>query len=288
MVVIPREICRNVDKVLSYEWMLSNHRDSYAAASIAGALTRTEHGLLVTRLADSAHPVVTLAKIDEEVEVGGQVYKLGTNEYKDNVISPDGFLYLQRVELDGNLAQFTFEAGRFQLTKAVWMAQNARTTYIRYTLAEQSEPMQLTLLPFCDYRSNLELTTGDPERRFQIQPLPSGFEVLANDNAVTYRILLEHDAVFTPLDLWYWRFRLRAAGGAQTDLFVPGLFRAGLKPGASLTMIATLDARAVAECDAASSFDSLSTRPKLPAFAPPDQFNSAVFVIGRTDDVSNN
>ncbi len=277
MVVIPREICRNVDKVLSYEWMLSNHRDSYAAASIAGALTRTEHGLLVTRLADSAHPVVTLAKIDEEVEVGGQVYKLGTNEYKDNVISPDGFLYLQRVELDGNLAQFTFEAGRFQLTKAVWMAQNARTTYIRYTLAEQSEPMQLTLLPFCDYRSNLELTTGDPERRFQIQPLPSGFEVLANDNAVTYRILLEHDAVFTPLDLWYWRFQLRADDNASTDLYAPGLLRTTLQPGGSCTVIASCGVDAIAADDLAMAMQQARRREPCLTEPAPNTFTPKLF-----------
>ena len=42
---------------------------------------------------------VLLAKVDEEVEVDGHVYKLGTNEYSGSVINPDGFLYLQQVAL---------------------------------------------------------------------------------------------------------------------------------------------------------------------------------------------
>src|SRR5215207_9713854 len=115
MVVLPREICRDIEKALSHEWLVTNNRDSYAAASIAGALTRREHGLLVTPHPAFVQPLVTLAKVDEEVEVGGQVYKLGTNEYKDQVISPDGFLYLHQAEYDGQVAKFTYEAGRFQL-----------------------------------------------------------------------------------------------------------------------------------------------------------------------------
>ena len=86
MFVIPREICRDIDKALSHEWKLTNNRDSYAAASIVGALTRREHGLLVTRDEVSTQLIVTLAKVDEEVEVGGQVYKLGTNEYEESAM----------------------------------------------------------------------------------------------------------------------------------------------------------------------------------------------------------
>lgn len=281
MVLIPREICLDIDKALSHEWIVTNNRDSYAAGSIAGALTRREHGLLVTVMSDSAPPIVTLAKVDEEVEVGGQVYKLGTNEYKDGVISPDGFLYLEQAEYDGHLAKFTYEAGRFHLTKTIWMDQNAQTTFIRYSLAEQSAPMTLTLLPFCDYRSHLDLTTGGEGWRYEVQPLACGFAVRAHQNALQYRILVEPEAVFTPLDLWYWRFQLRSADRVQTDLFLPGLFRAELKPGQSLTMTATLEQEVPADHHAARTLAMVQTLPVLPGLVLPHQFNADSFRPGQ-------
>lgn len=286
MVVIPREICRDVEKALSHEWLVSNNRDCYAAASIAGALTRREHGLLVAVPPASTQPMVLLAKVDEEVEVSGQVYKLGTNEYKGSVISPDGFLYLHQAEYDGRVAKFTYEAGRFQLTKTIWMEPSARTTYIRYTLGEQSTPARLTLLPFCDYRSNVELTTGGEQWRFQIQQLACGFAVRANDDAMSYRIFVEPDATFTPLDLWYWRFQLRAAENSQTDLFVPGLFRVDLQPGASCTMIATLDQEINAINDVSRSFASVQVASDVMSPVLPDQFNADSFRFGQAGTAS--
>ena len=117
MVVISREICRDHTRALAHEWLVSNGKDCYAAASIAGALTRREHGLLVVRQSADPTSLITLAKLDEEIEVDGQVFKLGTNEYSGSVINPEGFLYLHQVTYDGILAKFFYEAGRFQLTQ---------------------------------------------------------------------------------------------------------------------------------------------------------------------------
>ncbi len=277
MIVISREICRDVSRALGHEWFVSNGTDGYASASITGALTRREHGLLVAGPPSRPAPLATLAKLDEEVELGGQVYKLGTNEYSGNVISPEGFLYLRQVTFDGVLANFQYEAGRFQLTKTVWMEQGRQTTFIRYTLGEQSEPLSLTLLPLCDYRSNAELTQGREDWRFQVQVLDHGFSVRASQEAAAYRVLVTPDAVFTPLDLWYWRFQLRASGYAQTDMYVPGLFRAELQPGGDLTVIATL------EDDSALDFDVDRAQARALACATPanlpesDHFSPELF-----------
>ncbi|HZQ07566.1 MAG TPA: glycogen debranching enzyme N-terminal domain-containing protein [Anaerolineae bacterium] len=240
MVVIPREICRIAESALAHEWQVSNRHGSYAAATIAGALTRRSHGLLVAELKPHGRTVM-LAKLDEEIEVEGHLYKFGTNEYQPNIISPDGFLYLQQVVLDGNLTRFDYQVGGVELTKTIWMDPDHSTTYIRYTLAEHSSPVQLTLLPLCDYRSTENLTHGSESWHFQIESEPSGFRVTAYAGAMPYRILTQPTAEFIPLDLWYWRFQLRADEHQVTDLYVPGLVRTTLAPGASLTVIATCE-----------------------------------------------
>ena len=71
MLVIPREICRETKHALALEWFVRNEGGGYAAASIGGALTRRQHGLLVAAPREAQTPFVLLAKLDEEVEVEG-------------------------------------------------------------------------------------------------------------------------------------------------------------------------------------------------------------------------
>jgi predicted glycogen debranching enzyme len=230
-------------------------------------------------MSDAPHTAtVTLAKVDEEVEVGGQVYRLGTNEYLGNIINPDGFLYLQQVTFDGVFANFVYEAGRFHLTKTIWMEQGHGTTYIRYSLAEHSAPARLTLLPLCDHRSPENLTQGTEQWHFQVETLANGIRLTAHDGATPYRILVVPHSTFTPLDLWYWRFQLRAENNANADLFVPGLFRADLMPGAAITMIVTVELDDAVEFDVRRAFERASARTDEHSVPPSDQFSSEVFL----------
>ncbi len=239
MIVIPREICLDITTAMTREWLIRNRTGSSASATITGAVTRRQHGLLVA--GSGSEQLVTLVKIDEELEVERQVYKLGTNEYLTNVISPDGFLYLQQVTQDDTVTNFIYAAGRFQLTKTIWMAESEATTHIRYTLGDNSAPVRLTLLPLCDYRAPDALTQGAEDWHFQVTEIPGGISITARPDAKPYRILTKPAARFTPLDLWYWRFQLRADSDSGLDLFVPGLFRCDLTPGASLTVTATAE-----------------------------------------------
>lgn len=272
MVVIPRHVCRITESALAHEWLVRNGSGSYASASISGALTRRQHGLLVTPLAGGERTVL-VAKLDEEVEVEGQLFKLGTNTYQDNVINPDGFLYLQEVALDPTCTTFCYEMGRFQLFRRVWLASDRAATYIRYTLGENSAHVRLTLIPLCDYRPAGALTHGSADWRFGVERVPRGLRVQASPEASPYWILTDPAADYTPLDLWYWRFQLRADGNASTDLFVPGLLRADLEPGASLTLVVSAGDSPPETFEQAPAIPIAAPHP-LP---PSDQFTGELF-----------
>lgn len=272
MLVIPREICRETKKALAFEWFVGNGGGGYAAASIGGALTRRQHGLLVAPLPGTTSPYVMLAKLDEEVQVEGHLYKLGANEYETNILNPDGFLYLQQVTLEGALTRFKYEAGRFQLTKSVWMHPERATTYVHYQLADHSERVHLTLVPLCDYRAADTATTGKESWHFQIQTVANGLRVTAFDGATPYTLLTAPRADFTPLDLWYWRFQLRADANTATDLYMPGLLRLTLEPGATVLVVASADADATTDIDAEAAMHAARQResrlPDTLPFAP--------------------
>ncbi len=243
MLIIPREICCNLDQAFTHEWLVTNGLGGYASSSISCANTRRYHGLLVAALNPPLGRTVLLAKMGEEVEVDGSTYKLGTNEYESGTIHPDGYLYLERVELDGMIPTFFYKTPGFLLSKTVWMEHGQNTTYLRYTLSEESRPIRLALLPFCTYRDAHTLVRGSIDWHFGIQGRDGSLEVRALPDAVPYRVLTAPAMSFTSLDLWYWRFKHRVEMerglDAVEDLYLPGQFRASLAPGESITLIAT-------------------------------------------------
>src|ERR1700756_3349389 len=122
-----QNICGDVQAALSREWFATNGLGGYAGSSIAGATTRSYHGLLVASLRPPVERTVLVTKIDEEVEIStgrdkSGPYKLGVNEYQDGTIDPQGCNYLERFALEGDIACFTYALeNNLRLEKRIWM-----------------------------------------------------------------------------------------------------------------------------------------------------------------------
>lgn len=245
MLIIPREICCNPDESFRREWLVTNGLGGFASGSIAGANTRRYHGILVAALKPPSARTVMLAKLDEEVQIDDSTYHLGTNEYESGTIHPDGYLFLDRVELDGMIPTFCYRAATFALTKTVWMEYGRNTTYIQYTLTPRSRPAKLTLLPLCTFRDAHSEARGSLDWHFDVDAQNGRIEVKARPDAVPYQIITSPSGEYVPLDLWYWRFKHRAEQERGLDfvedLYTPGLIRKSLEPGEVLTVIVTTE-----------------------------------------------
>lgn len=253
MITIGREICLDLDKALTYEWLVTNGRGSYASSTITGARTRRYHGLLVAALEPPLKRTLLLAKIDEEVQVGGQTYRLGTNEYPAGTVEPNGFLFLQSVTIEGTIPSFYFGAANFKLTKTIWMEHGRDTTFIRYELDRDSSPVGLTLLPYCAFRDFHSLTNGSLDSSYTAVAIDGGFRLKALEVARSLEVRIFPSATFTPLGLWYWRFQLRKERerglDSSEDLYLPGLLRTDLGPGQCITVAVTLEAKEPVDLD---------------------------------------
>ena len=66
---------------------------------------------------------VLVTKIDEMVDFpNGQSCKLGVNEYEDGTIDPQGYTFLSKVALEGDIPCFTYALGdMLTLEKRMWM-----------------------------------------------------------------------------------------------------------------------------------------------------------------------
>src|SRR5437763_12328589 len=108
-----------------------------------------QHGLLVSSPIDAktpdahkGHPYMLLAKIDEEIVFDQRTYYLGTNEYRDGVLNPSGFVHLETFHLEEGFLVFTYLlAGMdgMMLEKRIWMPHGYNTTYIQYRVVRTAE-----------------------------------------------------------------------------------------------------------------------------------------------------
>lgn len=90
MIELGRDICNQADATLSREWLVTNGIGGYAAGTVAGALTRSYHGLLVAALGPPLGRTLLLAKLDESVHYDGETYPLFANQWNPETIEPLG------------------------------------------------------------------------------------------------------------------------------------------------------------------------------------------------------
>ncbi len=206
-IAFDRSTCCNFNETISREWLITNELGGYAAGTVAGVLTRMQHGLLVTSSQDG--PQLLLAKIDEELVFDERKYYLGTNEYRDGTLNPAGFVHLETFRLEEGFPVFTYHLGGIDgivLEKRIWMPRGYNTTYIQYRLLRKNEAgnanghprwsrytgeqlaresgryvgntahpeaaqqiLSLTLLPFSAYRRYDQPQYGNNDWHFQVQ-----------------------------------------------------------------------------------------------------------------------
>src|SRR5579885_629405 len=204
-VMLDRSRCCDLNETIAREWLITNGRGGYAAGTVAGVLTRMEHGLLVTLPPGATTPQLLLAKIDEEILFDQRTYYLGTNEYPDGTLNPSGFVHLETFRLEEGLPVFTYHLGGVNgiiLEKRIWMEQDHHITDIQYRAFRNAihdpqahrksstsengrrrcyeyaetapRTLSLTLLPFVAYRPYNEPQRGSNDWHFQVQMRRAG------------------------------------------------------------------------------------------------------------------
>lgn len=245
VILLGGDVCGNLDEALAREWLVANGLGGYASGTVGGAHTRRYHGLLVAALRPPGQRTVLLSKIEEQAILGQSSYFLSTNEYQDGTVYPSGYRTIDHFRLELGLPVWSFRVGSARLEKRVWMEHRANTTYLMYTLLDAPEPLHLSLLLLCNYRDYHGETRGAEDWHFQVREIRGGLEVRAYDGAIPYWIAAGPRATYHPAGFWYWRFayrRERERGLPYLeDLYAPGSLELSLRPGESVTVMATCE-----------------------------------------------
>ena len=247
-IVLNRSVCRDIERALGLEWLVTNGLGGYASSTIVGANTRRYHGLLVAAPSSPRERLVLLSKVDEELESDGVPYYLGTNEYTPATIHPCGFVHLEEFRLEDGLPIWTFCGGDWEVERRLWMAYGQNTTYLSYTLSHAPHPVTLTLRPLVNYRNFHHETKGRVDWDFlRVESDERGCCILrAFEGAIPYALRADPQMEHIPTGVWYWNFlhrRERERGLDYTeDLYAPGVLRRTLNPGETILVVASSEA----------------------------------------------
>jgi predicted glycogen debranching enzyme len=239
-----REICGNLPAAESREWLVTNGIGGFASGTIATGTTRRYHGLLIAALQPPAGRAQLVAAVDETVRYGGSAYALATHRWGSGAIDPQGYLYLESFRLEGATPVWTYALADALLEKRVWMVQGENTTFVHYTLARASSPLEIDLKALVNYR-DFHSVTHAGDWHMKIAPVGNGVMVLPFDGATPF-YLKSAQASCEPQHEWFRDCYLpreteRGLDDHEDYLFA-ALFRAKLNPGESLTIVVTTEA----------------------------------------------
>jgi len=231
---------RNVENLLTKEWLLTNERGGYASSTIVGCNTSGYHGLLIGSLNPPANRIMALAKCLEMVISKGKVFNLSTFEFSDK-FAPEGFTYLVQFRRDTGL-HFDYELEQLKLTKSVYLLRDTDTVVLVYDFIRIGEPVEFVLRPFIGLRDFHTLQKS-------YAPLHStwlGHSLLIrHDTPGSCELFLSCPAAnFEKDGQWWFNFVYRndkqRGQDFTEDLWTPGFFKCRIEAPARIVLWANL------------------------------------------------
>ena len=233
-----REITGDFELAARREWLCTNGIGGFASGTIAGALTRRYHGLLVAALAPPLGRTLVAAKVDEIVTYEGVRHALGTNAWVSGAVEPKGYRHLVRFALAGTTPVWTYACADALLDKRVFMEPGSNTTYVQWRVRRARAPLTLEAAVLVDYRDYHGATRGGWSMR--VEEVPKGIRVTAFEGARPLKVLADSAAI-DPTHEWYHGFHLarEQERGLQAveDHLRAAVLRATLPVGGQVTLV---------------------------------------------------
>ncbi len=122
--------------LIEKEWLITNGLGSYASSTVLGINTRKYHGLLVAALDPPGNHTVCLSKLDEDVLVDDDVFRLGSTEFHD-AIYPEGYKLIGQFSI-APFPKYNYDLGNVQVNKTVFIPKNKNIVVVTYKLTNRN------------------------------------------------------------------------------------------------------------------------------------------------------
>ncbi len=227
VITFQKDALSNFDDVLKKEWIITNGLGSYSSSTILGINTRKYHGLLIAALNPPGDRTVCLSKLDEDIAVGKNTYRFGSNEFQESIF-PDGYKLIKQFSVSP-FPKYIYETDDVQLEKTIFLPQNRNVVTIVYKIinnAASEITVKIYPLLTCRYFHDVIDKNRTPVS-FNLENSNDSFQ-LAFEHPQAYFACRATEGRFTNSLNWIERlhYREESSRGEQAfdDCFQPGYF----------------------------------------------------------------
>ena len=238
--------------LLDTEWLVTNGLGGYASGTVAGAITRRYHGVLVAALPNPIGRLVMLNHLGERVGLGDEpATALSGEERVAGRLDPAVARRLMDFRLEAGLPVWRYDVAHGEIEKRIYMPHRQNTVYVRYCLTKGAAPVRLELHPtlhFRSYEAPVSLPIGTRYSHAQSAGLhtfssgeaqlpPLCVRVIGAEASFVHEERVTSEFVYPVEELRGYEFR-----GA---LWAPGHFAVELQPGVPVTLMASAETEQV-------------------------------------------
>jgi predicted glycogen debranching enzyme len=235
VITLGRDVCRDLSRALSLEWLVADGRGGYACGTVAGAATRRYHALYTVAEGPSLARTVLLARVEEEVEIGGERVALSTNLYP-GAVHPRGYERIVSFA-PRPLPTWRFEIPGGEVERAVCLDRESGALVLRWRLLDVPEA-RLRVRPILGFRDH-HGTGGQEPRATTNGPATRFFR----EGAPDLHLRADPPAQLSGDSWWYRRYEypVERARGLEwsEDLPSPGAFTLPLRQGEPTFLVAS-------------------------------------------------
>ncbi|MDH5459748.1 MAG: glycogen debranching enzyme N-terminal domain-containing protein, partial [Candidatus Bathyarchaeota archaeon] len=150
-ITLSRETLSNFEEAIRKEWIITNGLGGYASSTVLGINTRKYHGLLVAAFHPPGDRRVCLAKLDEEISLGNNVYPLGGNEFQ-NGIFPQGYRFLKEFSISP-FPKYVYAVQDVEVQKTIFMPYEKNAVITIYNILNESGvDVKIRVFPLINWR----------------------------------------------------------------------------------------------------------------------------------------
>jgi predicted glycogen debranching enzyme len=244
----PEDIVSSVEDFVRREWLVTNGLGGYACGTVASAITRRFHGLLIAALPAPLGRCMMLAHLSERLRFADrQVAWLGPHSEAGRLAQPEGARHLAEFKLEAGLPVWRYEVANCAIEKSVLMPYGQNTVHVTYRLLDgDADGVRLTLRPLLSFRAHEAPVHGATPQSYSLLAKDRRIEITGSEQLPPLHLVMEAPGgAFTVEDqaIADVRYLLEQHRGYDNEgpLWSPGYFRVQLLKHEPVTLIASVE-----------------------------------------------
>jgi predicted glycogen debranching enzyme len=252
------------DDAIQKEWLVTNGLGGYASSTVLGINTRKYHGLLVAALHPPKDRRVFLSKLDEDVNMGNDVYRLGANEFQ-NGFFPRGYSLIKEFSVSP-FPKYVYALPNVEVQKTIFTPYEKNAAITLYSILNSNGcDVKIQVFPIVNGRHFHSVTDRSKSPTDFVQE-QNGTEVkMSLKPPQPVLIMNTTEGHYFAKGKWVERIYLREEAhrgeSCLDDCYQPGYFEISVKAGESKDFAIT----AVAGEDEDSAREVLAQLPSTTA-----------------------